>query len=250
MTSNTKWTDERTATLTSIAGSDMSVQVTKEQVTAAAEKLETTIQSVAAKLRKLGYQVASMAKEADAPKFSAEQAQALTTLVTSNPGQLTYAEIAAAFENGAYTTRQVQGKLLHLQLTGMVKPTEKAAPVRSYSEEEQEEYVDMAKNGATIEEIAAALNKSISSVRGKGLSLLREGLISSIPVQSNHVEAKVDPLTALGDKVAGMSVAEIAANLEKTERGVRTMLTKRGISCKDYDGAGKAVRAAAARSAA
>jgi hypothetical protein len=42
-----------------------------------------------------------------------------------------------------------------------------------------------------------------------------------------------------------MTVAEIAAATEKTERGVRTLLTRRGLKVSDYDGAAKKAKAAA-----
>ena len=42
-----------------------------------------------------------------------------------------------------------------------------------------------------------------------------------------------------------MTVAEIAEAIEKTERGVKTMLTRRGIDCADYKGAERKAKAAA-----
>jgi hypothetical protein len=41
-----------------------------------------------------------------------------------------------------------------------------------------------------------------------------------------------------------MTVAEIAQAIEKTDRGVKTMLTKRGIKVADYDGAARKEKAA------
>ena len=43
-----------------------------------------------------------------------------------------------------------------------------------------------------------------------------------------------------------MTVEQIAESIEKTVRGVKTMLTRRGITCADYDGAKKAAKNAAA----
>jgi hypothetical protein len=36
-----------------------------------------------------------------------------------------------------------------------------------------------------------------------------------------------------------MTVAEIATAIDKTERGLKTLLTRRGIKVADYDGAAK-----------
>jgi hypothetical protein len=44
-----------------------------------------------------------------------------------------------------------------------------------------------------------------------------------------------------------MTVAEIAAAVEKTERGIRTLLTRRGIKVADYDGQAKRAKAEAAK---
>ena len=47
----------------------------------------------------------------------------------------------------------------------------------------------------------------------------------------------------LGD-VSGMTVEEIAEAIGKTARGVKTMLTRRGLSASDYDGAARKEKAA------
>ena len=100
-------------------------------------------------------------------------------------------------------------------------------------------------NGDFVEDIAAALNRPVASLRGKALSLLRAGSISSMPQQRDVKSTAPDAFEALGD-VSGMTVADIAAKLEKTERGVKTMLTRRGVKASDYDGAAKAEKAAKA----
>ena len=43
----------------------------------------------------------------------------------------------------------------------------------------------------------------------------------------------------------GMTVSEIAKAVDKTERGLKTLLTRRGITVKDYDGAAKKLKAEA-----
>ena len=56
--------------------------------------------------------------------------------------------------------------------------------------------------------------------------------------------SKADPLADLGD-VAGMTVEQIADAIGKTARGVKTMLTRRGLVAADYDGAAKKEKASA-----
>jgi hypothetical protein len=43
-----------------------------------------------------------------------------------------------------------------------------------------------------------------------------------------------------------MTVEQIAESIDKTVRGVKTMLTRRGITCANHDGAKKAAKNAAA----
>ena len=94
-----------------------------------------------------------------------------------------------------------------------------------------------------LEDIAEALGKQINQIRGKALSLLRSGSIDSIPAQRDTKgPSRVDPLE--GVDVASMSVADIAEQIGKTVRGVKTMLTRRGLAAVDYDGAAKREKAA------
>lgn len=46
-------------------------------------------------------------------------------------------------------------------------------------------------------------------------------------------------MDAIGSRVESMTVSEIAEETGKSERGIKTYLTRRGVSTKDYDGAGK-----------
>lgn len=235
-----KWTDERTAQLTEFVGTE--TPVSAATVEKAAQALETTVRSVSAKLRKLGFEVASLAK-AHTSAFSADEAAALTEFVNANANRYTYAEIAATFAGGKFTSKQVQGKILSLELTGLVKPAEKVEVARSYTEQEEAAFVQMVKSGSFVEDIAAKLNKTINSVRGKALSLLRSGEIDKIPaMKESHAKDKEDVFEALGD-VSNRTVAEISAAIGKTERGVRTLMTRRGINCKDYNGADRKAKA-------
>jgi hypothetical protein len=244
MTEKTKkWSDDAVAQLTSMVGNQSPVSV--DTVEHAAETLGFTTRSVASKLRQMDYEVASMAKE-KISAFTADQGAELANFVQNNAGAFTYKEIAEQFANGEFSAKQIQGKLLALELTGAVKPAEKVEVARTYSDAEEATFIAMAESGSFIEDIATTLNKSVASVRGKALSLTRKGQIAKIPAQRvSHAKETVDPVTALGSAIASMTVADIAKAVDKTERGLRTLLTRRGIKVADYDGAAKKAKAEA-----
>lgn len=246
MTEKTKkWSDEVVNKMLGIIGKQSPVSAAKVQEVVDTLGEDFTVRSVASKLRQLDYEVASLAKE-KASAFTDQETQALTKFVGNNNGKLTYKEIAENFADGKFTAKQIQGKLLALELTSSVKPAEKVEAARTYSEAEENKFVAMAESGAFIEDIAKALGKEIASVRGKALSLTRKGLIERIPPQRNsYAKESTDPIAALGDKIASMTVAEIAAAVDKTERGLRTLLTRRGINVADYKGADKKAKAEA-----
>jgi len=235
-----KWTEERTASLTDFVGSES--PVTYATVVDAADQLETSPRSVASKLRKMGHEVESSAS-VTTRAFSDAQETTLSSFVTDNSGQYTYGQIAEAFEGGEFSSKQIQGKLLSMQLTEHVKPTPKVESVRTFSDAEEAEFVKHASNGAYLEDIAEALGRTVNQIRGKALSLLRQGSIAAIPAQKeSKAAAKADPLE--GVDVASLSVEEIAEQIGKTARGVKTMLTRRGLTASNYDGAAKAAKAA------
>ncbi len=244
MTEKTKkWSDEAVATLLATVGSESPVSVAS--VEKAAEVLGFTTRSIASKLRKLERDVTSMAKEKTSA-FTADEGEALEAFVNDNAGNLTYKEIAEQFADGKFSAKQVQGKLLALELTGEVKAAEKVEVQRTYTEAEETKFVSLANGGSFIEDIAAALGKTVASVRGKALSLTRNGQITSIPAQKeSHAKSDVDPVAALGAAIATMTVAEIATAVSKTERGMRTLLTRRGLDCADYKGSVKKAKAEA-----
>lgn len=242
MTEKTKkWSDEAVEQLLSIVGDETPVAVSA--VEKAAEVLGFTVRSVAAKLRQLDKEVASMA-QAKVPSFTEDEGAQLAAFVRANEGKYTYKEIAEQFADGKFNHKQIQGKILALELTGAVKPAEKLEVAKTYTEAEEAKFVKMVKAGSFIEEIAVALAKTLPSVRGKALSLLRAGHIDKIPAQKeSHAKESGDPVDALGNDISGMTVAEIAKAVDKTERGVRTLLTRRGINVKDYQGADKKAKA-------
>lgn len=237
-----KWNDERTEKLVEIVGDES--PVTQETVATAAEELETTSKSVAAKLRKMEYVVESVTATATRT-FSEKEEEVLKDFVTTNSGQFTYAQIAENFSGGKFNARQIQGKILSLQLTEHVKPTPKPEVVRTFSDDEEATIVSLAKEGKFIEEIAEAISREVNQVRGKALSLVKSGVLESIPQQRDSKgTAKVDPFAEID--VTVMSVEEIAEKVGKTPRGIKTMLTRRGLKATNYDGAAKAAKAAEA----
>lgn len=236
-----KWTDDRTSKLEELVADES--PVTQATVASVADALETSKRSVSSKLRKMGYEV-ELASTTAAKTFSDAQAAALGDFVAGNSGEYTYGEIAERFEAGAFSAKQIQGKILSMELTDHVKPTPKPESVKTYTSEEEAVFLNMVADGAFLEDIADKLGKALNSVRGKALSFLRAGDIDAIPKQKeSNAKAKVDPLEALGDEVAEMTVEELAEKLDKTPRGVRTMLTRRGLVAKDYDGAAKKAKA-------
>ena len=69
----------------------------------------------------------------------------------------------------------------------------------------------------------------------------RERGNEAIPRQENTKgSSNVDPLADVD--VASMTVEAIAEAIGKTARGVKTMLTRRGLTAADYDGAAKAAK--------
>ncbi len=237
-----KWTDERTDALTNFVGDES--PVSQATVAEAAAELETSTRSISSKLRKMGHDV-ELASASATRAFSDAQEATLSAFVSDNSGEYTYAEIAGHFEDGAFSPKSIQGKILSMELTGHVKPAPKVEAVRTYSPDEEVTFVKMVNDGAFVEAIAAELDRSVNSVRGKALSLLRSGDIDAIPRQETTKGAsKEDPLAELTD-IGSMGVEDIAEAIGKTARGVKTMLTRRGLSAADYDGAAKKEKASA-----
>ena len=235
-----KWTDERTQTLVDFVGNTS--PISQAMVADAAVELDTSTRSVSSKLRKMGHDV-ELASSVSNRTFSEDQEATLSQFVSDNSGQYTYADIASSFEDGAFSAKSIQGKILSMELTGHVKPAEKPESVRTYSPEEEATFTSMVNGGSFVEEIAEALGKSVNSIRGKALSLLRSGDINAIPKQKETKgSSKADPLAEVND-IDNMTVEAIADEIGKTVRGVKTMLTRRGLTCSDYDGAARKEKA-------
>jgi DNA-directed RNA polymerase specialized sigma24 family protein len=234
-----KWTEERTAQLIDSVGDES--PVSRGTVADLADELATSTRSISSKLRKLGYDVELASATPRA--FSDEATEALRDFVNQNSGAYTYAEIAENFP-GDYTAKAIQGKILSMELTAHVKETPKQEAAKTYTPDEEALVLKLIAGGKFVEEIAEAVGKSVQSVRGKALSLQRAGQIEAMPKQRDVKGPAADPLDAIGD-VSKLSVADIAEQIGKTERGVKTMLTRRGLKASDYDGAAKKEKAAA-----
>tara|TARA_X000001382_G_scaffold48692_1_gene33002 strand:+ start:1822 stop:2547 length:726 start_codon:yes stop_codon:yes gene_type:complete len=236
-----KWTEDRTNELTAFVGDE--TPISQATVAEAAEQLETSTRSISSKLRKMGFEV-ELASTSTARAFSESQEATLAAFVTDNSGEYTYAQIAEHFEGGEFSPKSIQGKILSMELTGHVKAAPKVETIRTYSEDEEVTFIEMVNEGAYVEAIADALDRSVNSIRGKALSLLRSGDIDAIPRQEFTKNTdKTDPLADLGD-LSEMTVDTIAEAIGKTPRGVKTMLTRRGLVAADYDGAAKQQKAA------
>ena len=241
-----KWDETREATLKSVVGTTSPVTVTL--VTAAAAQLGTTERSVSSKLRKMGYEVESMAHARTKTYTEAEEAE-LKSFLEANPNKYTYEEIAAVVLGGSRTPKQIQGKILSMELFGLVKATPKVEAVKTYTDEEEAKLLKLLAKGGFIEDIAEAMGREVTSIRGKILSLSRTNPDITIPKQKSYKSKDaVDPIEALGD-ITDMTVEEIAETTGKSPRGIKTMLTRRGLTCKNYNGAKKAEKIAAAATA-
>lgn len=233
MSNKINWNEENTQKLVELAGTGV---VSQELLVSIAEELGTSARSVGAKLRKMDFEVAKAAPKSSA--WTTEQEAELESLVTANANNLTYAEIAATFQGGAFTAKQVQGKLLSMELFGLVRKADKKVAVRKYSEEEEARFIELANGGATIEALAEAFGKEVPSIRGKALSLHKAGQIAEMPKQEVYSNASKDDVLKDLD-VTNMTVEQLVEKTGRSARGIKSMLTHRGISCEDYDGESK-----------
>lgn len=216
-----EYTDDMVARMNDVAASGVTEEVIEQLV----DEFEYPRRSVTAKLRKLGYDVPR--KPGAAPVFSAEETEALAKILEDNSGSQTADEIAADFAGGKFTARQINGKALSLEMTQHIKPAEKKVTPKTYTEEEEASIHEMVEGNSYLEEIAESLGKSVNSVRGKLLSM---GLKAT---QRDRKASKSDPYEGIEDML-DESVEALADHFDKTVRGVKTVLTRRGLACSDY----------------
>ena len=215
------YTDEMVARMESAANSGVTEPVIQELC----DEFEFPRRSVTAKLRKLGFDVPK--KPGAAPVFSPEQTDALSSFLSDNSGTYTAEEIAETFSDGDFTARQINGKALSLEMTQHIKPAEKKVTPKPYTAEEEATIESMVTDGRFLEEIAESVGKTVASVRGKLLSM---GLKAT---QRDKKASKSDPYEGI-DGMTDQSVEALAEHFGKTVRGVKTVLTRRGLSCADY----------------
>ena len=216
-----EYTEEMVTAMHDVASSG----VTEDVIESLMDDFDFPRRSVTAKLRKLGYEVPK--KPGAAPVFSPEETDALSDYLSENSGSFTAEEIAASFADGKFTARQINGKALSLEMTSHVKPAEKKVTPRTYTEEQEAQIEEMVEGGKYLEEIAEAVDRSVNSVRGKLLSM---GLKAA---QRDKKTSKSDPYEGIED-LLDQTVEEIADHFDKTVRGVKTVLTRRGLACADY----------------
>ena len=216
-----EYTDEMVTRMNDICAGG----VTEDIIESLCDEFEFPRRSVTAKLRKLGYDVPK--KPGAAPVFTADETDALAAYLEASSGSKTAEDIAADFMDGKFTARQINGKALSLEMTSHIKPAEKKVTPKTYSVEEEGKIAAMVEDGAFLEDIADAVGKTANSVRGKLLSM---GLKAE---QKEKKGAKADPYEGIEDML-DQTVEQIAENFDKTVRGVKTVLTRRGLSASDY----------------
>jgi len=220
-----EYTEEMVARMESACGGGINEDI----IESLCEEFDFPRRSVTAKLRKLGYDVPTKPKAA--PAFDESETEALVAHLEANSGNQTAEEIAAHFSGEwgrEVTSRQVNGKALSLEMTAHIKPAEKKVTPRTYTEAEEAQITDMANGGSYLEDIAEALGKSVNSVRGKLLSMQLKA------PQRDKKNSKSDSYEGIDEVAASMTVAQLAEHYGKSERGVKTVLTRRGLTASDY----------------
>ncbi len=219
-----EYTEEMVDRMTAVAKAGL----TEETIEELMSEFDFPRRSVTAKLRKLGFEVPK--KPGAAPIFSAEETAELSEFLADNAGEHTAEEIAAHFSEAwgrEVTARQINGKVLSMELTGSVKPAEKKVVAKTFTDEEAETIADMVEAGKYLEEIADAMGRSVNSIRGKLLSM---GLTAP---QRDKKGPKADAYDGIEDML-DKTVEQLAEAFGKTTRGVKTVLTRRGLACADY----------------
>lgn len=216
-----EYTDDMIARIQEVAANGVTEEVIEQLVS----EFEFPRRSVTAKMRKMNYDVP--AKAGKPPVFDDAETAALKSFLVDNSGEFTAEQIAESFADGKFDARQINGKALSLEMTEHVKPAEKKVTPKTYTEAEEAKIREMVEANAFIEDIADALGKTVPSVRGKLLSM------SLTAVQRDKKSAKSDPYDGIEDML-DKTVEELAEHFDKTPRGVKTMLTRRKLVCKDY----------------
>jgi len=219
-----EYTDEMVARMSEVAETGLD----EAKIEALVAEFEFPRRSVTAKLRKLNFDVPK--KPGAAPVFSATETDALSGYLSANEGNFTAEEIAEHFAadwGREVTARQINGKALSMEMTGSIKAAEKKVTPRTYTEAEEATIANMVEAGKFLEEIAESVGKPVNSVRGKLLSMQLKA------PQRDKKAAKSDAYEGIEEMLEN-TVEELAAHFDKTPRGVKTVLTRRGLACKDH----------------
>lgn len=200
--------------------------LTEENIMELCAEFDFPRRSVTAKLRKLGFEVPLKPKAALV--FSEQETEAIREFLEQNAGDYTAEEIAASFMDGKFTARQINGKALSLELSSTIKPAEKKVAVKTFTDAEEETISSMVDSGAFIEDIADSLGRTVPQIRGKLLSM------KMTAPQRTKKASTTDAYANINEIAHEMTVAELAVHYEKTERGVKTVLSRRGLTAKDY----------------
>ena len=224
-----KYTEEHVARINALCASG----VTEEVLNKLVEEFKFPRRSVAAKLRKLNFTVPL--KE-DKPVFSKDETEELVAYLEANSGQNTADEVASHFASEwgrSVEGKQIRGKVLSLEgLNAHLKPAEKKVTPKTFTDAEETVITAMVDKGACLEDIAAKLNREVRQIRGKLLSMRLKA------PQRDKKASKADPYDGI-EALLSLTVAEIvdafkAKGVEKTGRGIKTVLTRRKLQCKDY----------------
>ena len=214
------YTDEMKARLDEVGRAG---PITEQSLESLCEEFGYPRRSVAAMLRKMEFEVPKKTTES---VFSEDETESFRSYLESNSGNQTAVEIAESFAGGKFTPGQIRGKALALKMTEHIKKAEKKAAVRTYTPEEEDTIRGMVDGGSYLEDIAEKLGKTVNSVRGKLLSM-------KLTAPQKNKKATTGSYEGIEDNL-NMSVAELAEKYGKTERGVKTVLSRRKLSCADY----------------
>lgn len=155
------------------------------------------------------------------PKFSPQDRLDLTNLIKSSMGQLTGKEISKSFKGGKFTSQQIYSFCAKNGLSVFLKKISS----KVYNSEQEKTIIEMASNGATVEEISEFLRRDFKSISSKLNHLRMQGRISAYPPRSKDVLSKEDKeLLSLFKE--GHSSREIAMHLG--EPNARSISAKKG----------------------
>jgi len=232
-----KWSEERVSELVNKVDPQVQDGVVPYSVIASvATEMEVDPRGVGAKLRGMGY-ATQKKSDINTKSFSEEDKEEIVTFLEENPGQYTYAEIAAAVLGGEKTTSQIRGKILSLKMTDKVKPSDKKVYQSSFTDDQQEQLIDLVNQGLYIEEISEKLGLTQNQIRGKCLSLRNKEYISAIPPKRDKAaptSKKGGMFAGLEEELSSLTLEELAERVGKVQQVVKSSLTRAGLSCADY----------------